>query len=329
MKRFHNLLSQVQTSQHITTYKSPWEILEQSSMTSAVANSATQRLKWNHIGGNYVHEILAPQVRRQTGCEIEELSDLALSMGVEREDQGTCLEGHEGSFLSTMEGLASWSKATVKLSTKITGLKRNLTETKEMWILESTLEGGGKRAEVFDHIILATPYNTTLLGLPVKEEEMSYKPAYLTFFSTTTNPEIMKGIHTLLPITPSSTIRGSSTEIYELTYLRESFTFKEQSSLVESSFIYRISSNLPLSDTEIEVLFGEGNVKDIVRQEMEFGWPVLRPRSNGEELEGWEVEGQKGLWTTAGGEGVVSSVEWMFLVGGVLGRAVVRRIEEE
>jgi prenylcysteine oxidase/farnesylcysteine lyase len=324
MKRFYNLLSQLRTGQRATPYETSWDMLN--SMRDVAANSATQRLGWNKIGGKYVHEILGPQVRRQTGCEIEELSDLALSMAVEREDQGACVEGQEGVFQHIMEDFVTSSNATLKLSTKVTGLRRN--NTKKNWVLESSSDGSTMESEFFDYIILATPYNATLLGLPPKKEEMLYKPAYLTFISTTAKPGIMNGIDQLLPITPKLGIPDFSTEIYEITYLRESFAFKGTASMVESLYLYRVSSDSPLSDIDINILFGQENVKDVVNQEMEFGWPVLRPRSGGEELEGFEVEGQEGLWTSAGGESVVSSVEWMFLVGGIVGEGVAGCIRE-
>jgi hypothetical protein len=268
-------------------------------MTDATSLPASDRLSRNRIQGAYVSEILGPQVRRQTGCSISELNDLSLSVAVEREDSGLCTEALSYQVVAEKKVKG---RADVRLDTKITAVRRSGTD---IWGLEVL----GGMVEEFDVVVLAMPYNATLLGLPEQEdEEMVYKPAFLTFVSTTDKVPIMDGKWSLLPTNPQSMLADSSTEIYELTYLRP--------------YLYKISSNARVSYEQVTELFGEG-VTEVVREEMEFAWPVMSARNVGEF---GTLEIDDGLWGMGGSEGVVSSVDWSFIVGSNVGKMVAHRL---
>ncbi|EHL02446.1 hypothetical protein M7I_1523 [Glarea lozoyensis 74030] len=130
MDRFRGLLSDISEP-----YRTPFGILQD--MTDATSLPASTRLGRNHIQGAYVSEILAPKVRRQTGCSISELSDLSLSMAVEREDSGLCTDALSYQVVAEKKVKG---KADVRLDTKITAVRRSGTDAWSLEVLGGEVE---------------------------------------------------------------------------------------------------------------------------------------------------------------------------------------------
>ncbi|RAL59096.1 hypothetical protein DID88_006742 [Monilinia fructigena] len=157
---------------------------------------ASDRLEMNGIGDNYVRDILAPQVRRHTGQSIEDLSDLALSMALEREETGCQKPANSGVLRMMMEDALKDSGAKLRVSSKVTKARwEEITEGYENWILqwEDVIDHEvPPNAEVFDKIIIASPSNySRLLGYTDNQEQFTsydiehaieYQPLYITFF---------------------------------------------------------------------------------------------------------------------------------------------------
>lgn len=82
MKGFGKLLNAEETFEGIG------EMAEAAGIREAVSMSARERLKANGVSELYREEVVEQQVRRQLGQGTEEISDLALSMALKREDHG-------------------------------------------------------------------------------------------------------------------------------------------------------------------------------------------------------------------------------------------------
>lgn len=77
------------------------KILSLTGIDYAVGMSAVERLMINGISDRYVEGVIALQITRQLGWQkANEINDLALSMAMEREDQGELHSG--GKILSVL-----------------------------------------------------------------------------------------------------------------------------------------------------------------------------------------------------------------------------------
>ncbi|CAG8975574.1 hypothetical protein HYALB_00005642 [Hymenoscyphus albidus] len=303
------------------TYESVWEILEKGGMTDAVGLGAVERLEKNGVGGKYVEEILRPQVRRQGGTEIEEVSDLVLSVLLKRENEGTCFDGEGGRVSEVLKKFVEKSGVELRLDTEVTGIRQEiLDEGKKIWVLEtkSTLNDTAESEYTgYDHLVIAAPLNDSLFKSPNQDtntrETIIYRPIHTTFILTNTTPSFSP-LLALLPTTP--------TQIHELTRLRQIHIPTTQS-LIQTLFLSRILSNSIIPDEQIHTLFnGPSNVKEILHWKIENAWPVSRPRSSGDSLGGFKLG--DGLWSTGMGEGVVGGVDWSWVVGENVGRLLGR-----
>lgn len=310
------------------------EWVSEGAMTNAVALSATQRLKKNGVEGDYVRDILRAQVRRQTGAELEELSDLALSMALEREDAGLCAEGQGGRLADIMERFLHQSKAELKLDTKINALKRESFEDgTEAWILE--LIGPGQQEwknpemtyEVFDKVIIAAPWNTSSL-LTSKEaenhEQIPYRPLLIEFVASKSklDPKYFGNPATL----PSQLLNLQSLpflhgcQIEEITHLRDIY----HPSPSNTTHLYRVLfSGLPVVGTSVMLWGGLEEIEGIHTTNIKAAYPALNPRSDGF----GEFKLGEGLWWTGGMEATASQVDLAWVAGENVGKLAGRDIE--
>jgi len=298
----------------------------EAAMSGAVSLSAVDRLDKNGVEGDYVRDVLRAQVKRQTGGEVEELSDLALSMALEREDGGLCVEGNGGRMVDVLERFLDESKAELRLDTKVLGLKRDLIqEGKEAWILKYS----GPRSkelsyEAFDKVIIAAPWNTsTLLDAGSTEpEDILYHPIHLTLVSSKTKPIPSKlygdGISQLLYILPtnkSPLLEG----IHEITYLRD--VYHPSPSSINSTSLYRILSSKPIGPEVLGRFFDA--VAELHTERIEHAYPVLYPRSDGFP----SFKPNEDLWWAGAMEAVGSEVDAAWVAGENAADMVGRDIE--
>jgi len=74
------------------TYEDVDEMLAASGNVNPVGRAAVERLELNDVSQEYIREVLGLR-SRDTGQSVEELSDLAFTIVLDREDQGSQLSG--------------------------------------------------------------------------------------------------------------------------------------------------------------------------------------------------------------------------------------------
>jgi hypothetical protein len=299
----------------------------EAAMSNAVSLSAVERLDKNGVGGDYVRNVLRAQVRRQTGGEVEELSDLALSMALYREDGGLCVEGNGGRMVDVLERFLAESKAELRPDTKVIGLKRDLIqEEREDWILKYSGQHSNEISyEAFDKVIIAAPWNaSTLLDADKTEtEDILYRPLFITLVFSKTKPLPSKFggsgsvVSQILPIPPTDRfpfLEG----VHEITYLRD--VYHPFPSSVNSTFLYRILSSQQVKPEVISMFFDA--IYGLHMEKIEHAYPVLYPRSDG--FSSFKLN--EDLWWTGAIEAVGSEVDASWVAGENVGDMVGRDI---
>jgi prenylcysteine oxidase/farnesylcysteine lyase len=325
MKDFERLLNRK------GKFESVDEMVEAVGLGGAVDKTAVEKLRSKGIGGRYVDEVLAPQVWRQTGQSVAELSDLAVSMALEREDQ--VFGGTGGSFEGIMEKFVEGSGVELQLGTTVIGLKREiLADGKEGWVLE--LEGLGneeKTYEVFDKVILTGPWNTTsfLMGQGREEEEVYYRSLWATFLlsSKELNAEYFGSSNHIpsqvLPI-PSANLPSELEGIHEITYIADIFGPDLNTQSVRK--LYRILSDHSISNGMFAAFTGDGDGKlESYEGKIDNAYPLMWPGEG--KLGSFKV--QDGLWHTGIIERIGSSVDLSWVAGENVGRLVAKEVVEK
>ncbi|KAB8292076.1 hypothetical protein EYC80_007822 [Monilinia laxa] len=298
---------------------------------------ASNRLEMNGIGDNYVRDILAPQVRRHTGQSIEDLSDLALSMALEREEIGCQKPANSGVFQMMMDNALKDSGAKLRVSSKVTKvLWEEITEGYENWILqwEDVLDHEvPSNAEVLDKIIIASPSNYSgLLGHMDNQEQFTsyniehdieYQPVYVTFFlapspisSSLLNSGSSLPAQLLPVINPHDPKDPAFDSIIELSLLRSIVGYDSS-----TKYMYRLLSSQPVTNVSLVTSLGitEDITESWTQHKIPYAYPLMQA------LPPKEIKGDfqlgKNIWTTNGAEGPLgSSVELAWTMGENVGR---------
>lgn len=264
------------------TFESVSEMVENADIVGAVGMDATERLKRNGIGGKYVDEVLGPQLTRQNGQGVEDLSDLAISMALEREDQVPA--GTLGSFEMVLEKFVQRSKADLRLDTKVTGLKREMVAWgKESWILELKRSGDHQSTyESFDKVILAGPWNRSSLRTTKdrEEDEVYYRSLWVAFLVSTqklkaeyfgSSDELPSQI---LPI-PSANLPSELKGVHDISHVADVFGPDLGTQSVRK--LYRILCNHSISEETTSGFVEEGTL-EIFQEIIENAYPLTWPR---------------------------------------------------
>jgi prenylcysteine oxidase / farnesylcysteine lyase len=317
MKSFEGLLM------NRDTFESVSDMVKAADIEGAMGLSAVARLSANHIGGQYVHEVLCPQVLRQTGQTATELSDLAISMALEREYQVSGADA--GTFEAVLGKFVGRSGAELRLSTTVTGLKRELVdERKDAWVLE--FKKSGQHAleyEAFDHVILTGP--SSLLPKHTRlDDEVYYRSLWVTFVVSTkelnkeyfgSSDEMPAQILPILSENLPSELEG----MHEISYIGDVFGPDVNTEAVRK--LYRIFSDRSLSKGDI-LAFGEGGVIEMWEESIEHAYPLMWPRNG--KFGYFKVE--KGLWRTGVIEAIGNSVDLSWVAGENAGRLVAKEV---
>jgi prenylcysteine oxidase/farnesylcysteine lyase len=317
MKTFDKLLESRSTFERVS------EMTKSAGIDGAVGLGAVVRLSANGVGGDYIHEVLRPQVLRQTGQYVTELSDLAISMGLQREDQ--CSAGYRGSFARILDNFVQRSRAELRLSTKVTSLKRELTvDGGRSWVLELQKTGHSEvKSEVFDHVIVAGP-SSSLLKHIYHDEEVFYRDLFVTFLVSTKelDKKYFGGSDNIpsqiLPI-QSDRLRSDLEGIHEISYVGDTFGPDLNAEAVGK--LYRILSDRSVSRQQI-LAFGGEAVLEIYEENIEHAYPLTWPRNG----KFGEFKLKDGLWHTGVVETIGSSVELSWVGGENVGRLVARSL---
>ncbi|PVH87552.1 hypothetical protein DL98DRAFT_649191 [Cadophora sp. DSE1049] len=149
-------------------------ILATAQLSALISRSAEDFLSKRGISSSYRNEILNPQVRRQIGQDVNEISEFALRGALGMEKAGSRRSGSYGveSFERAMRGLAGESGADVRLGREVVGVRRARKEGefgdegRGRWALEIRDVGktdGETSVEVFDQVVIAAPWNVSAL----------------------------------------------------------------------------------------------------------------------------------------------------------------------
>jgi prenylcysteine oxidase/farnesylcysteine lyase len=299
------------------------DMVKAAELGSVVGMSAVERLRINGIAGDYVDEVLSPEIWRQTGQSVEELSDLAISMALEREARVSATDG--GKLVTVLEEILKRSTVDLRLNTRINGLRKELVdEGNESWSVNYQ-RGGLHESEIFDYVVLAGPWNTSsiLKDDDHQEEEVYYRPLFVTFLLSNKglNKEYFGSLEEMpsqiLPI-PSANLPSELEGIHEISYLRDLYGPDVNTEAVQK--LYRILSARSLSEQDI-LAFCEGDVLQSYEERIDNAYPLMWPRK--EKFGNFKV--QEGLWHTGVVEGIGSSVDLSW----VAGENVARLLGEE
>ncbi|KAF7857975.1 hypothetical protein EAF04_009332 [Stromatinia cepivora] len=322
---------------------------------------ATERLEKNGIGNSYIRDILAPQVRRHTGQSIEQISDLALSMALNREEMGSQKAVNSGIFQMMMEKSLKESKAKLRLGAKVTKARwEEVMEDYETWLIElenATNKDELPTVEILDKLIIAAPSNyMELLGESKDHEsifnldvsqDIEYQPVYITFFITSsllTSTSLKDGSSAPLPvqllpiIDTTQPLNSTHNTIIELTLLRPLNPFPSHQtpgppqSISTTKYLYRLLTSTPLPHTSLyTTLKLQENTIEIetwTQHKIPYAYPVMQPQFP-KNVDG-EFQLGNHVWRTNAAEGVWGSeVEVAWCVGRLVGRNVGRGLEGE
>lgn len=305
------------------------EWVREAKMTGAVGLSAGKRLSKNGVGGKYVTDVLRSEVRRQTGGELEEMSDLALSMALEREDRGICVDGRGGRMVDVLGEFLDQSKAMVRVNTKVTGLKREMVwENETVWILELAAPGQQEKTyEVFDKVIVAAPWNASSVISPREPdtlEEVMYYPLWITIISSASKLDRSKlGNSGSLPhqITQIIPIQNTQDQhlagVHEIIHLRDLYHLSPPSFLNTTSLYRILSSSPPPLDLWAD------SIVEMYQTKIENAYPVLYPRTDGF----GKFKIGEDLWWAGAMETIASEVDGAWVAGENIGELVRKNIE--
>lgn len=313
----------------------------------AVNFGAGARLKKNGVTGRYVAEIVETVLQRHFGQSVEEVSDLTLSMGLEREfSTPSSSSSTGGKYETILQSFLDRSGAEIHLNTRIISLQKSAQEddSEVEWTLSTLSRAQEQTSHTFDKIILAGPWNTSSLLNNTqndKVEQVFYRALHQTLITSfekinasyfhTTEEHLPEQI---LPIPSSDLLPLEMSGIHSISFLRPVFgpdaQAKSDNDGVEVEavrYLYSISSSQPLPRTTIELLWGEGEVDAWMTEEIECAYPLLYPRSfEGEEMvDGMELDGE-GLWHTGFAEGIASEVDWSWVVGEKVAGRIEKRL---
>ena len=315
------------------TYGNVGQMLAASENGSPVARTAVERLKLNGLRQEYIRDVLESQIKRHTGQGVEELSDLALSMTLDREDQGSQLSEVDGSLTTVLSGFADLSKANLRFNTKVSGLRREVVdEDKKSWILEfiDVKSSNEPSYEMFDKVIIAAPWNTNVLVPPETlgdYEQIQYRSQWITLFvlNSTLGTTYFGSPATLpaqiLPI-PSSKILPPLQGIQEISHLKEMARLDHNTGENTQHHLYRILSDHKINRSVMNEIAPSFDDQPIYQETIENAYPLLYARSGG--FPRFRVT--EGLWHTSVVESIGSSVDLSWVAGENVARLVAEEI---
>ncbi|KAH6723381.1 hypothetical protein BKA61DRAFT_586346 [Leptodontidium sp. MPI-SDFR-AT-0119] len=329
-------------------------IIAEAGLREVVAGSAQDRLTKNGVSETYVEEILVPELRRQIGQGIDEVSEFAMRGALEREYRGASRSSVMGDFEGVMRKIVEKSRTELQLNARVVGLRRDVggVHGREGWTLDVKKEDGVLDVQFFDQVVVAAPcdFSTLLSDIPSpissgEQREVFYRGVYVTFALSTgmLDPKYFGSAESL----PDEILFTGKTEgrmnqkekeilgIREISHVRRVYgpdlltpetqtqTEKKTEGDVEADAVhhlYRVLSDHPLDDRRgsgiLKKMFGrEGGVVALRSVEVSDAYPLVWPRREGE-LGGFKV--REGLWWTGVAEEVGSGVELAWVVGEVV-----------
>ncbi|TGO56142.1 hypothetical protein BOTNAR_0229g00080 [Botryotinia narcissicola] len=324
---------------------------------------ATERLRKNGVEGAYIRDILAPQVRRHTAQSIEQISDLTLSIALEREESGSPKAVNHGFYQMAMERSLRENKAKLHLGAKVVHARwEEVIGDHAKWMIQWENAAHNENAlssEEFDKIIIAAPFNyTELLGktqdgeslYPLDDDfqDIEYQPLYITFFTTSSLlTSSLKNAPSPLPaqLLPIFDSHQPSTSpfnsLIELSLLRTIFPPSQSPDFNHHSphppnppkYLYRLLSSHPLTSTSFSSILhlpNSTNLETWNQQKIPHAYLLTQTFPPDSQEEKGSLKLGDHIWTTRGIERVLGDmVEEVWNAGRMVGRNVAEEIFEE
>ncbi|TGO14639.1 hypothetical protein BTUL_0050g00340 [Botrytis tulipae] len=362
MKSLHDFLPKLNTTA-VSSVRDLTYIISNKFGYTPFSLPATERLRKNGVEGAYIRDILAPQVRRHTGQSIEQMSDLTLSIALEREESGSPKAVNHGFYQMAMERSLRENKAKLHVGAKVVHARwEEVIGDHAKWMIQWENAAHNEDAlssEEFDKIIIAAPFNyTELLGktqdgeslypLDGDIQDIEYQPLYITFFTTSSllTSSLKKAPSPLpaqlLPIFDSHQPSTSPfNSLIELSLLRTIFPPSQSPEFNPHSphppnpptYLYRLLSSHPLtpiSFSSILHLPNSTNLETWNQQKIPHAYPLTQTFPSDSQEEKGSLKLGDHIWTTRGIERVLGDmVEGAWNAGRMVGRNVADDVFEE
>ncbi|EMR91221.1 putative prenylcysteine oxidase 1 precursor protein [Botrytis cinerea BcDW1] len=353
MKFFHNFLPKLDTI-GVSSVRDLTTIMSNKYRYTPFSLPATARLKKNGVGGNYVRDILAPQVRRHTGQLIGQMSDLTLSIALEREESGSTKAINHGFYQMAMERAFKENKAKLNLATKVIQARwEEVIGNHAKWVIQWENSAHNEvvpGTEEFDKIIIAAPFNyTELLGetqdgkslYPRDDtQDPEYQPLYITFFTTSSLlTSSLKNARSPLPaqllpiLDPKQPSTSPFNSLIELSLLRTIHPPPQAPNPTPQQYLHRLLSSQPITPTSFTSILHLPNTTQIEtwnQQEIRHAYPHTQTFLPDTTEDKGSLKLGDRIWTTRGIEGVLGSlVEGAWNGGRMVGENIAREILEE
>ncbi|CZR54113.1 uncharacterized protein PAC_03996 [Phialocephala subalpina] len=309
VRKFSDMVKLVDTE----TFEGVEDWIKKAGLKESVEKGAREKLKDGGVGDGYRDKVIEAQVRRQLGQGTEEISALALSLALSREELGASRPMNSIKMQDVLEQLLVKSGAEVRLGMTLETMESERVPDRKnkAWNLSFN---GGRVSQVFDKVILTSPFRPL--------EKAYYRHVWQTFILSSTslnagyfNISKSDTLPSQILLTPNSNLPVGMEVVNEISYVKDIFGPDIDTSSdfnAESVFkLSRILSEKPISEYTVRELWG--GMKMVVTRKIEGAYPLLFPRSEGRGK--FKVEGSEGLWTTAVMEEVIAGVDASWAAG--------------
>ncbi|KAI1490677.1 hypothetical protein F5X96DRAFT_523095 [Biscogniauxia mediterranea] len=307
-------------------------IMESLGVVELAQEWAVNQLGHRGIGGSYCTEVLEPQIRRTLGHRVQEVNSLAMLMATAQEDMENSFSG--GDLAERLEHVLHTLDVDLRTETKVTGLKYAFIDKNHpAWLVQQERKGGTTSPQyaAFDKVILAT-YNEDLVRqamFGIREydkdaEEMTesvsglFKPAYITFFTSTKQSETWHGAEQFLFLDTNDK-ESFYSSVHEFAFVRAIPSMRDSDGRPKLEYLYRL-----LSDVDVtEHLRQDPAITWMHQKRIENAYPFLLPVNR---FPQFKVPGHS-LWWTSVINTVGNTIDLNWLAGKSVGQDVIRDVQ--
>ncbi|ORY64385.1 uncharacterized protein BCR38DRAFT_485542 [Pseudomassariella vexata] len=323
----------------LPTIRTVHELLSSLGIDRKAHESSTETLHNHDISQLYRDEVVAPRVQRVLGQRLDDITGLALSMALAKEDRVNSHTG--GDFLETLERILRRADATVLTSSTVTGIKYEELNEKSAWLVES-VHGTSNLTQygAFDHVILAAPgaeknalhrYDTNAFELP------GHRSVHVEFFISSTRIDPLAfgesdALHDQILFIQKLDQIGLFQGVHEIAYVREIVRRHDGVDIVEH--LYRCVSDHYVTDLLLHSLpfakdgaSSEEKAQGITwtyQTRIESAYPLLYPKTS---FPPFRLS-EDGLWATSAMYAVGSTVDFSWLAGKTVAEQMISTLRK-
>lgn len=287
-------------------------------LTSLLSTSTRDHFVGEGVGSLYVEEVIGAASRVNYGQDVDSIHALGgLVSMIAQEGAFSVVGGNRQIF----EQFVERSKAKIRLS-DVRQLIRVDAESQRQseWIVKAVESTGELTSEVYDTIILATPFHQSGIELINSQSDrqiprQDYVHLHVTFVLTnaTSPASAFFGSTSSISTTIHSTFSTASSQkpiFNSLNYQKRLLPSTALSYLnrTDSIYLVKLTSDTILSSESLESIFGLSNVVKVVRNEWD-AYPTLKPMVGEDKSSFAPVRLESGLYYVNGFERVISTME--------------------